>query len=208
MDLPWRIVFGLLGTGVLAYVGWFIFLLNTEPRAVWEMNNLTGSGRTTWRERFSGGKLVLIFLLTCFAAFEVAYWLLAWVPENWGKVDEYGEWEPARRGMSVAFAIIGGFFLSNAVGRGIKARLLADELLVDQILRDEVDRAYSAQGLESLRQELEVAASDGVHMDSYFDNGYLDKVYRYHLPPDVQRELFVTAMGRIDDRLQRGKINK
>ena len=88
MDIFWQIVFGILGTGVFLYLGWFILLLNTSPQTLLEMNN---PKKTTWHNILVGAQFLLLGSLAIGATYGVVYWCLGWMPDDWGRVDEYGE---------------------------------------------------------------------------------------------------------------------
>ena len=205
MDIVWTIVFGLLGTGALIYLGWDIFSLSRYPRSLLALNRLSSDHGMTWPDRFKAAKLILLFIITCFAMYEVAHFFLGWMPENWGNADEDGEWVTTRRSMSMLFAMYAGGFLFEGLGRGIKAQVRVSELEVERLLIEEIDKAYSIEKLADLRKDFELVASKGTREVESPMWGYIRKIEDRDLPHDVQRELFMWAVNMIDKRLSKIK---
>ena len=59
-------------------------------------------------------KILMIVFATCFAAYQMAYWCLGWMPDDWGKDDEFGDWLTFRSSLSGIFSIYGGLFFLGA----------------------------------------------------------------------------------------------
>jgi hypothetical protein len=196
MDILWIVIFGVLGTGALLFCSLFIFLLNTDPRSILQMNEPSYHGvqpRMTWASRVNCGLLVFLGIVLCIAMYHVSYTFLGWMPDDWGKYED-GEWITARVSLSGVFSMYAGGFLYVAIGRGVKERVRAEELEVNLYLRDRIDSAsYSVESLINLLKELE--ADD---MRYEFER----KFYDYKLPPSVVEEINDRAITIIGDQIR------
>ena len=43
MDWLLRLALGIAGTGILAYLSWFLYLLHSKPWVLWKMNQPTAT---------------------------------------------------------------------------------------------------------------------------------------------------------------------
>ena len=134
MDFILRLVLAILGTFSLFYLSWLIYLLRSNPWALWKMNNhryvcVTGKPVTLlhrFHQKLTYLKILMIVFATCFAAYQMAYWCLGWMPDDWGKDDEFGDWLTFRSSLSGIFSIYGGLFFLEGVGRGVSGRVAKD----------------------------------------------------------------------------------
>ena len=118
MDLILRLVLAILGTCILLYLNWLISLLRSHPWALWKMNNHRYFSVTSkpvalldkFHQKLTYLKIVMIIFAACFAAYQMACWCLGWMPDYWGKQDEYADWVTFRSSLSVIFSIYGGLF--------------------------------------------------------------------------------------------------
>ena len=101
-----QIIVAMLSSAVLIYSCWFIFILITDPYRLVELNR-SNSGKGL-KDRIETTHLFTGIGLGILAMGSLAFSLLGWMPDNWGRVDEYGEWASYRYLLSYSFAITGG----------------------------------------------------------------------------------------------------
>ena len=163
-----EILFGIIGTALLCCVGWFVFLLNSYPRAVFNMTILN----RTWSEKVGVTVLLVMGLVLIYGAFQVSYSLLGWMPSDWGHYDlESEEWETARYSVSSIVALWVGFFLGQAIGTGIKARLSAAYLRFEIVLREKIDQCFTPKNLDRLAEKFNDVLANG---SNEYSNGYAE----------------------------------
>ena len=124
MNVYWTVAFGVIGTGLLIYVGLFIYVLMDDPRFVAEMNEFKRSShsRISWPEVANMAQLIVMLTMSFIATYQIAFLLLGWMPDDWGGIEE-GEWVSTRRSLSVVFCTYAGVGLAVAIGRGLNGRI-------------------------------------------------------------------------------------
>lgn len=95
--------------------------------------------------------LARCFLIVCLIAFVVciyqgADWMLQWMPDSWGSLDEDGEYVTLRHSIAFVFAFFFGGMLAQVIGRATDAAEKNEQLSrrirrLEQLLRDEDWRA-------------------------------------------------------------------
>ena len=131
----------------------------------------------------------------------MSYWCLGWMPDDWGKDGEYGDWLTFRSSLSGIFSIYGGLFFLEGVGRGVSGRVAKDTYKAEAILRDQIDDANSVEELIKLKDNFELAIKKGARMlsdrntDIYFKFAdiFPDQIY--------EREVLSKASNLINKRL-------
>jgi hypothetical protein len=170
MDWLLRLVLGIVGTSILLYLSWFLHLLHSKPWVLWKMNELNGYNSAngepfTLREKVHDKlkyvKFGILVFASCFAAYHVVYLCLGWIPDDWVKRTEDGDWVTVRSSLSGVLSRLGGLFLAEGVGRGVNGRVAADALEAETILYNEIDEAHSVEKLIKLKRDFEVAKDDG-----------------------------------------------
>jgi hypothetical protein len=100
MNTLWTIGLGVLGTGTLIYFGWVIFLLDFRPIGLGLGEDTSLPHDPTWRDRrrvtLGFAKVILLVIIACFSMYEVSYFLLGWMPDEWGRLDD-GVWATTTR---------------------------------------------------------------------------------------------------------------
>ena len=209
MDLILRLVLAILGTCILLYLRWLIYLLRSHPWALWKMNNhryFSASGkpvtlRDKFHEKLTYLKIFMIIFAACFASYQIAYWCLGWVPDDWGKYDEYGDWVTFRSSLSVIFSICGGLFFLEGVGRGVSGRVAKDTYQAEAILRDQIDDANSVEELIKLKDKFELAINKGARTLSERNTDIYSKFADIFPDQIYEREVLSNASNIINKRL-------
>ena len=201
MDLIARLILAILGTCILLYLGWVIYLLRSHPRALLFVTSKPVTLLDKFYQKLAYLKIAIISFAACFAAYQMAYLCLGWMPDDWGKDGENGDWVTFRSSLSVIFSIYGGLFLLEGVGRGISGRVAKDTYQAETILRDHIDDADSVEELIKLKDKFELAINKGArtlserHTDVYskFADIFPDQIY--------EREALSNASNIINKRL-------
>jgi hypothetical protein len=211
MDWILRLVLGILGTGILLYLSWFLYLLHSDPWALWKMNKLNGySSSVTGKpitlsekahDKLKYVKFGIIIIAACFSAYHVAYWCLGWMPDDWVKRNEDGDWVTVRSSLSIVFSVCGGLFLAAGVGRGVNGRVAEDTYRAETILRDQIDDAHSVEELIKLRDNFELAKNDGACTLSKRHNDIYSKFAGIFPDQKYERRILWDASTRINKRL-------
>ena len=209
MDLILRLVLAILGTCILLYLNWLIYLLHSHPWALWKINNhryFSASGNPVTlldkvHQKLTYLKIVMISSCACFAAYQIAYWCLGWIPDDWGKVDEYGDWVTFRSSLSVIFSIYGGLFFLEGVGRGVSGRVAKDTYQAEAILRDQIDDANSVEELIKLKDKFELAINKGARALSERNTDIYSKFADIFPDQIYEREVLSNASNLINKRL-------
>ena len=209
MDLILRLVLAILGTCILLYLNWLIYLLRSHPWALWKMNNhryfsVTGKPVTLldkFHQKLTYLKIVMIIFAACFAAYQMAYWCLGWMPDYWGKQDEYADWVTFRSSLSVIFSIYGGLFFLEGVGRGVSGRVAKDTYQAEAILRDQIDAAGSVEELIKLKDNFELAINKGARTLSEQNTDIYSKFADIFPDQIYEREVLQNASNLINKRL-------
>ncbi len=199
MNWPWIIVFGAVGTGTLLYICLFVYMLNVDPNQIRKLEHAKWeTGRHDLLEII---QVLGLFVLSFFVMYQVSFFLLGWIPSDWGNIDEYGEWATTQHSISLVFCTYLGVFVFQGVHKGIIARVEADELRIEHLLRDEIDSAYNIQSLKDLKDEFSVALADGFgNIERPYSGGYLRAIEESKLNQDIYDELFRKSITRIDKR--------
>ena len=146
-------------------------------------------------------QVIGLFALSCFAMYQVSFFFLGWMPSDWVKLDEYGEWVTVQSSLSGVFSMYLGFFLFQGVHKGVIARVEADELRIEHLLRDKIDSVYSIQDLKDLKDEFSVVLTDGFRsIERPPLGGYLREIEDSKLNKNIYDELFRKSIARIDKR--------
>ena len=157
-----RIVLGVAGTSLLVYSSWLLYLLFARPWELLKMFDLksyTGSGvysgsrKEHLHEKLMYAKLLFIFILGFLAMYQLADWCLGWMPDDWFKRNQEGEWVTIRSSISVTFCSCAGPALLYGIGRGVLSRVFVDVLLVKNTLRDEIDDVGNVKDLKGLKMK-------------------------------------------------------
>ena len=205
MNTLWTIGLGILGTGTLIYFGWVIFLIGFRPIS---LGNEEGKlpYYPTWRDKMRVApvyaKMILLVIIICFSMYEVSYFLLGWMPDDWGRLNN-GDWVTPRGNLSVLFGLIGGIFLAEGILKGVGGRIEAHKAWVQIYIRDKIYLAEDEQQLSKLRDDFERAknkAREAIKPRPMSD--YIDGIKPIELPPTTQWHLILEAIEKIDRRLE------
>jgi hypothetical protein len=211
MDWILRLVLGILGTGILLYLSWFLYLLYSDPWALWKMNELNGYSSVTGKpftlsdkahDKLKYVKICIFITAACISAYHVAHWCLGWMPDDWGKRNEDGDWVTVRSTLSWIFSLYGGLFLAAGVGRGINGRVAEDTYRAETILRDRIDDAHSVEELINLRDNFKLAENDGAHTLSTQYNDIYAEIVKIFPDQKYERGVLRDASTRINERLR------
>jgi hypothetical protein len=211
MDWTLRLVLGILGTGILLYLSWFLYLLHSDPWALWKMNKLNAYNsadgkpytlREKAHDKLKYVKFGILVFVSCFAAYHVAYLCLGWMPDDWIKRTEDGDWVTIRRSLSGVLSILGGLYFAEGVGRGVNGRVAEDTYQAEAILRDQIDDAHSVEELIKLRDNFELAKNDGARTLSKQHNDIYSKFAEIFPDQRYEREILWDASTRINKRLR------
>lgn len=136
---------------------------------------------------------VLGFLVCMYSGAES---MLFWIPDEWGSLDEKGEWQTWRSSLSFLFAASGGVvllqFIDRAQGKGLLLKQTHEKA-------QEMERIIAAIGsperLEGLKQEYEAIIEGIKHENPEAD------AFHGHLLPDGRRIMIFRELLRILDRV-------
>lgn len=201
MDLIARLILAILGTCILLYLGWVIYLLRSHPRALLFVTSKPVTLLDKFHQKLTYLKIVIISFAACFAAYQVAYLCLSWMPDDWGKDGEYGDWVTFRSSLSVIFSIYGGLFFLEGVGRGISGRVAKDTYQAETILRDQIDDADSVEELIKLKDKFELAINKGARTLSERNTDVYSKFADIFPDQIYEREVLSNASNLINKRL-------
>ncbi len=158
------------------------------------------SRHASWRGKLNAAKVVLLIIILGFSMYQISFWFLGWMPNDWGKLDD-GEWITLRKSFSTIFAIYGGLFLAEGIAGGISATVEADKFKAERILWNEIDDASSVRELQKLRKHFDLYSTRDFVAHNHPTNGYIQQIDNISLSSSEQRQLFLEAAQKIDRRL-------
>jgi len=199
VHILWTIALGIVGTGVLIYLGRLIFLIAYRPAVLWQKTENLGS------EELGAGLLLLLMCLAGFGLYQISFLLLVWMPDDWGWLDGENEWVALRKFISVLFAVFTGPTLVQGISENIKARLVYDGLQMEQVLIDEIDCACDVRQLLKLRKYFELYSTREFNASNHPTYGFIQEIDRMNLYPIVQHRLFLKGVDLINRRLKQLK---
>tara|TARA_R110000803_G_scaffold98120_1_gene166280 strand:- start:30 stop:740 length:711 start_codon:yes stop_codon:yes gene_type:complete len=206
-----KILAAILSTGALIYFGWFLFLILAKPYSIWRMNyrqyhtNIYGQ-QTTFsghvHEKLIYLKYITFFIMEIVALYQLSMICLHWMPNDWMRRTEDGEWITMQSSISGVISFYGALILSSIIAKGIKARVANDQHKIDLMLIERIDDARDLASLIRIKDEFSKAYDQGAHSIS---KGYTD-IYKKiaDIAPDrfAERSAFAKAMENIDKRLE------
>lgn len=194
MSLTWSIVFSLLGTGSLVFICYALFTLITKPYEFIKLNYTNGNSNVLYKYLM----LLAPPLVLCFGMYHVVYFLLGWMPADWGAFKEDG-FVTIRSSLSTTLGGMIGLFLTSAIGKGIVAQTHLSTRKLEVYLNDRIKSVHSSGLLKELKERFEIIIAG----DSVFskDKELYDAIKMSCLPDEVVRESLYDAVKTIQHKL-------
>ena len=193
MDITWIIVFGVMGTGSLLFLCYTLLILIKNPYEFIRLNHEKCNSNVLYKYLI----LIAPLLALCFGMYHVVYFLLGWIPSDWGKFGEDG-FVTTRSSLSTTLGAMAGFFISWAISKGIVARVHLSVLKLEDHLNKRIEYARNADKLKELQIIFEaVLAGDSIFVE---DKNLYDAIEKSGLPFEALQELFSDAIRVIQQK--------
>ena len=98
--------------------------------------------------------LVIMFIvIPMVITFHGAYFVLGWIPEDYGSIDSDGDFVTLRWNLSLGAGVyLGGVTLAG-IGKLLEAKVFADERHLEIVLRDQIENCGSDRDCKKLAKE-------------------------------------------------------
>lgn len=208
METHWTIILGISGSATILYLLYFIYLLRDHPRVIWNMNIPASHYKISFQEKIDVFLLFLCAGFLIYGTYSIAFFLLGWMPDNWGGFDYDAEkWVTTRSSISFTIGIIGGGFFCSTIWQGIKGRLRTDEYWLAIKLRNKIDQTTSKKGLEELKANISTAIEENT-LNYLYDEKYafLRELDKKHLGKETIKEILRDSLEIIDRKVLFGEM--
>ena len=195
-----KLLVGTLGTGTLLFLCYALYVLWKDPYEFLRLNHASSKANVVYRYAM----LFVPPIFLCVGMYHVVFFLLGWMPENWGSYDEDG-YVTLQSSLSTTIGVIAGAFLSELIGRGISARVHLSAKKLRTYLNKRVQAEKIPKKLEELRENLETAKQG----EDLFAEDYdiYNAIRESGLPIEALREIFFDTIQMIElkqDKQEKG----
>lgn len=190
------VVLSVVGVGTLIFLCFALFVVASNPYEFLKLNHETNKSNFVYRYSM----LLIPPISLCFGMYNVVFFLLNWMPSDWGSLDD-GDFVTVQQSLSATLGSVIGLVLSFAIGRGMVARVQFSASNLRIYFEGRIEGSQTLETLEILLGHLELAkAGDSLFVE---DKGIYDAIGRSELPIEALPEIFYDAIGKIQQKLSR-----
>lgn len=195
MESMWIFVFGLMGFGALLFLCYSVFILYSYPYEYLKLNHESNDSNIFYRYLMLFAPALALF----FGLYQIAYFLLGWMPEDWGRLGEDG-YVTFRSSLATGFSSITGFFLLVSIHKGISAQVCLSEIDFGNYLNKRINYSLKPD-LENLKEALNTALTGGKRKVFTIDNKLYYAIDTSKLPKEILDEIYLDSIKKIDKKL-------
>ena len=96
---------------------------------------------------------IMLIIIPMVVTFHGAYFVLGWIPEDYGSINEDGDFVTARFHLSIVAGLYLGGFTLWGIGKLVTAKVFADQRRLEIVLRNQIENCSSDRDCKKLGKE-------------------------------------------------------